>query len=784
MQWKRPSSRRTVAACNPTLARGIGAWAVALTVGLFLACGAAAHGQTDEKGYNPRACVGLYAWVQDRAKKGTTLWDDLDAVLGEVRAAGFRAVEGFLRDFFGSDERAERTRQLVTKHKIILAGLYSGGKLYEEQAGRKAVASILEQARRAKAYPSLFIDVNPDPLPRGAKKTDEQLATQVRLLNDLGRQLAEMGMQLVIHQHAPEIRHGAREHRYNIRHVDPSVVGFCIDTDWFKRGGEDPLTLTRETGRKIKAVHLRNGKDGVWMETFGPGDIDYEAIAKYLREIEFKGWLSLELAVEKRTRITRGIVENHRLGRAYLESVFLDKPGSGRSRWGGWKGQRTTPIGYFYVDQIDGKWWLIDPDGWAFFCKGVCSVHHVADHCPALGGHSPYERVTKQKYGTPEKFAAAAVKRLWGWNFNTLGAYSISQTWRQGMPYSVILRVGGAEGASWLRGDFPDFFSDSFRRRAEARAMRTCTQLAGDPYLVGYFTDAEPWWGVDPRGMKTMLEAYLALASGSPGKKVAVDFLLGKYKNVASLDKAWGSSFVDRDSLLANARPPALNDVAKRDASEFLRIVVEQYAKICYETIRKYDPYHLVMGCRLLGPVPPEIQRALKLMGALNVLKSYAGVTDEIDQFWFKQGGMQNLLRGFRGYVDVLSINYYAQIPDPDHLRLAYELSGAPVMTSEFGFKAMDSGLPNNKGAGLPVATQKDRAEHFTKYVQSVADLPFGIGYQWFEHADQPAQGRFDGENCNYGLVNIRDEPWELLVTRMTQVNSTLEARHAGRRQD
>lgn len=285
----------------------------------------AAPAQTAEDGYRPKLCVGLYAWVQDRGKKGTNLWDDLDAVFGEVRAAGFNAVEGFLGDFFGDDARAERTRQLAAKHQITLAGLYHGGKLYEEEAGKKAIASILEMAGRAKASPNPFIDVNPDPLPGGAKKSDEQLAIQVRLLNELGKQLAEMGMQLVIHQHAPEIHHNAREHRYNVQHVDPAFVGFCIDPDWFKRGGCDPVELTKATGRKIKAVHLRNGKDGVWLETLGPGDVDYEAIAKYLREIKFTGWLSLELAVEPRTKVTRGIVENHRLGGEYLESVFLGK---------------------------------------------------------------------------------------------------------------------------------------------------------------------------------------------------------------------------------------------------------------------------------------------------------------------------------------------------------------------------------------------------------------------------------------------------------------------------
>lgn len=298
------------------------------------ACAGAAEKPKD-KGYHPRVCVGMYAWVQNRGTKGTNMWDDLDAVFGEVRESGFRAVEGFLNDFFGSDERAKRTARLVKKHGIILAGLYTGGKLYEEQAGRKTIAAILEKAGRARRYPNLFIDVNPDPLPGGKKKTDEQLATQVRLLNELGKRLSDMGMQLMIHQHAPEIRYEAREHRYNVRHVDPKYVGFCIDTHWFLRGGQDPLTLTKETGKKIKAVHLRNSKDGVWTESFGPGDIDYKSIAAYLREINFDGWLSLELAVEKGTKVTRSIAENHRIGREYIESVFLGRPGSGRKRPGG-----------------------------------------------------------------------------------------------------------------------------------------------------------------------------------------------------------------------------------------------------------------------------------------------------------------------------------------------------------------------------------------------------------------------------------------------------------------
>jgi inosose dehydratase len=280
----------------------------------------------EKKGYNPRVCVGMYAWVQDRGKKGTNLWDDLDAVLSEVKAAGFGAVEGFLADFCGSDERVERARQLLARHHVSIAGLYIGGNFHDEAVASKTVASILTMAESArKLQEGIFIDVNPDPLQGGKPKTSEQLATQVKMLNDLGGKLRTIGMYLVIHQHAPEILQEAREYRYDVAHLDPKLVGICADTHWFYRGGQDPMTLLKEAGSMVKVLHLRNSRDGVWTESFGPGDIDYKTVAEYLRSIGFDGWLSIELAVEGKTQVTRSITDNHRLSREYLESVFLDK---------------------------------------------------------------------------------------------------------------------------------------------------------------------------------------------------------------------------------------------------------------------------------------------------------------------------------------------------------------------------------------------------------------------------------------------------------------------------
>ena len=132
-----------------------------------------------------------------------------------------------------------------------------------------------------------------------------------------------------------------------------------------------------------------------------------------------------------------------------------------------------------------------------------------------------------------------------------------------------------------------------------------------------------------------------------------------------------------------------------------------------------------------------------------------------------------------KGRVDVVSFNNYDRQPPKMRLARIHEITSAPVMITEFSFKAEDSGLPNTKGAGRPVATQQDRADGFERYVTALAALPFCVGFHWFEYCDEPKEGRFDGENSNYGLVRINDEPWEILTERMTAVNVRIEALHA-----
>ena len=108
----------------------------------------------------------------------------------------------------------------------------------------------------------------------------------------------------------------------------------------------------------------------------------------------------------------------------------------------------------------------------------------------------------------------------------------------------------------------------------------------------------------------------------------------------------------------------------------------------------------------------------------------------------------------------------------------AYATGWKPCLISKFSFRGDNSGLSNANGGGPRVASQIERAQCFERYVTAALRKPAVVGYHWFEHADQPAEGRFDGENSNFGTVTIEDEVYAELTETMTRVNAAAEQIH------
>lgn len=390
---------------------------------------------------------------------------------------------------------------------------------------------------------------------------------------------------------------------------------------------------------------------------------------------------------------------------------------------------------YYRVEQRNGVWWFITPQGSPALSAGVDTVTYAGDMIKGTNVH-PYRTNVAAIYPNEFSWGAATIERLKQWGFNTLGAWSDAKLQDRGMAYTVILNIAARSGANWQYGRPADVFDPKFETAARSIAAQECKPRANDPQLLGYFSDNELRWGPDWRGKQNMLAMYLALPAGAPGRKRAVEFLKRKYKTIAELNRAWGVAASGFDAIPEGAVGAAF----ARDNEQFLAMVAERYFRVCARAIHQADPHHLYLGARFSGTPPDPVIRAARL-------------------------------------ADVVSINIYRF--DPRSLvEHVYALTRRPVLITEFAFRAENAGLPNTQGAGPKVEDQTARAQAYADFTSKLESLPEAVGYHWFEWCDEPKQGRFDGENSNYGLVNIKDQPYADFVSAVAQANQQALAIH------
>jgi hypothetical protein len=224
----------------------------------------------------------------------------------------------------------------------------------------------------------------------------------------------------------------------------------------------------------------------------------------------------------------------------------------------------------------------------------------------------------------------------------------------------------------------------------------------------------------------------MAYAERACRPRVADEQLIGYFSDN---ELRWGPDWRGKEELLELylALPPEAPG----------RAVAERYFGVVSRAIRAADPSHLYLGARFQTVAPPR-----------------AGVVRAAS------------------VADVVSFNFYGDDPT-EMARRFHQLSGRPVLVSEFAFRARDAGLPNRKGAGPILANQDARGAAYRTYVTRLMSLPEAVGYQWFQWSDEPKEGRPGGEDSNFGVVTIGNEPYPAFVKKARAANAAAVTAHA-----
>ena len=391
------------------------------------------------------------------------------------------------------------------------------------------------------------------------------------------------------------------------------------------------------------------------------------------------------------------------------------------TRWGGMTDGRFHASGRFRVAEDAGVSWLVDPDGGRFLSMGVNNVNFDPDQIQGTK-RSPYAEACARKYGDAEGWRAAAAARLAGWGFNTLGSWSDEAVARAGTVPAVAPNLDLGMSFAWAKND------------ADRQAPQQAFPDVFDPAFAVHVTQRAHERCATRRGEAQILGWFMdnELRWGPDWR--GPEELLPLFLTLAP-DVPGRRAASDWLTTRHSGAP------TQADCDDFVALVADRYFALASDALRAADPNHLNLGSRFAYPPKPSIVAAAAR------------------------------------HADVVSFNCYDA--DPAQALTIYERCGKPLLIGEFAFRATDSGLPNTRGASPIVATQAERAAAYRAYATTALAHPRIVGLHWFEHADQPAQGRFDGENSNYGTVTIDDRVYAELTAAMTQVNAAANALHA-----
>lgn len=153
------------------------------------------------------------------------------------------------------------------------------------------------------------------------KKTDKQLDDQADLLKKIIVICEKNGIVLNLHNHTYEVEDGLHDLKGTLKRIPDIKLG--PDLNWLKRGGVDPVDFLKKYQDQIVFMHIRDEyENGKWSESLGEGDVNFRAIGKTLKKINFSGDLVVELAHEGDFEPTRSIRDSLKMSREYVKKTM------------------------------------------------------------------------------------------------------------------------------------------------------------------------------------------------------------------------------------------------------------------------------------------------------------------------------------------------------------------------------------------------------------------------------------------------------------------------------
>jgi hypothetical protein len=242
-------------------------------------------------------------------------------------------------------------------------------------------------------------------------------------------------------------------------------------------------------------------------------------------------------------------------------------------QYGGWKHIQGEATGFFHVQQLEGRWWFITPEGHGFIAVGmnhddIKIGDHNREHWSGNDrpGNDAYEYMVKNVQYLNMTAKGYGIKAA---NHRLPHVESLWLT----VPY-----------ANHDFSSFPDVFAEDFEQMCREKAADVCGRMKDDPYLLGYYLCDCVEWPILGKSSKKLrlnwLDSIKSMGAESAGKQVYVELMKQRHTRIEGFNSVYGTQLQSFDQMLADREflysVPLVYEKAHEDDRHFLRLLTKE----------------------------------------------------------------------------------------------------------------------------------------------------------------------------------------------------------------
>src|SRR6267142_4911117 len=243
--------------------------------------------------------------------------------ISEIGFSGIQLRNNILKEY---GDRPKALRDLLDQHHLVMVALSSGGVVTNTSTEASEIAKHVANAKFVHDVGGHYLQVTDSARPKNRQPEAADFKQLGRILTEIGKQTADLGVPLGYHNHMSSLGESPAEVDAIMSESDQRYVKLELDIAHYQQGGGDPAKAIRHYGNRLLFLHIKDveslatpderGRVYRFVE-LGRGKVDLPAVFAALKDVKFRGWAVIEL--DSVTDQSRGPKESALISKKYLE---------------------------------------------------------------------------------------------------------------------------------------------------------------------------------------------------------------------------------------------------------------------------------------------------------------------------------------------------------------------------------------------------------------------------------------------------------------------------------